>query len=133
MDTFGFVIHPLDMADVVRFDPKAEGKRIELVSKVLEWMPANKESHITGIRSKTGKEIHGYFVSACFLPHQFVQLPREKIYQKIINAGKIAENLGAKIIGLGGFTSVVGDAGHTIAENLNIAVTSGSSYTIATA
>ncbi len=133
MDTFGFVIHPLDMNDVIRFDPKAEGKRIELVSKVLEWMPANNQSHITGIRSKTGKEIHGYFLAASFLPHQFIQLPREKVYQKIINAGKIAESLGAKIIGLGGFTSVVGDAGHTIAENLNIAVTSGSSYTIATA
>lgn len=133
MDAFGFVIHPLDMADVIRFDPKAEGKRIELVSKVLEWMPANKQSHITGLRSKTGKEIHGYFLAASFLPDQFVQLPREKVYKKIIEAGKIGQSLGAKIIGLGGFTSVVGDAGKTIAENLDIAVTSGSSYTIATA
>lgn len=133
MDSFGFVIHPLDMNDVIRFDPNAKNKRIELVSKVLEWMPANKQSHITGIRSKTGKEIHGYFIAATFLPHQFIQLPREKVYQKIIDAGKIAESLGAKIIGLGGFTSVVGDAGKTIADNLNIAVTSGNSYTIATA
>lgn len=133
MDAFGFVIHPLDMADVVRYDPKANGKRLELVAKVLEWMPANQESHITGIRSITGKEIHGYFLAATFLPHQFIQLPREQVYQKIIHAGKIAESLGAKILGLGGFTSVVGDAGHTIASNLNIAVTSGSSYTIATA
>lgn len=133
MDAFGFVIHPLDMNDVIRFDPKSIGKRIELVSKVLEWMPANKQSHITGIRSITGKEIHGYFLAATFLPEQFISLPRESVYKKIIDAGKIAESLGAKIIGLGGFTSVVGDAGQTIADRLNIAVTSGSSYTIATA
>src|ERR1700694_1945647 len=110
MDAFGFVIHPLDMADVIRFDPNAKGKRLELVAKVLEWMPASKQSHITGIRSKTGKEIHGYFLAASFLPEQFISLPREQVYGKIIKAGKIAESLGAKIVGLGGFTSVVGDA-----------------------
>ena len=41
--------------------------------------------------------------------------------------------MGAKIVGLGAFTSVVGDAGITIANNFNIAVTSGNSYTVATA
>lgn len=133
LDTFGFIVHPLDMNDVVRFEPRAAGKRVELVSKVLEWMPAHKQSHVTGVRSKTGKEIHGYFLAASFLPHQFTQLPREQVYKKIIDAGKIAESLGAKIIGLGGFTSVVGDAGESIADHLQIGVTSGNSYTIATA
>ena len=41
--------------------------------------------------------------------------------------------MGAKILGLGGFTSVVGDAGLTISKNLDIPVTTGDSYTIATA
>lgn len=133
MDAFGFVIHPLDMADVIRFDPKAQGKRFELVSKVLEWIPPNKQSHVIGVRSKTEKEIHGYFLAVPYLPHHFLQFPREHVYGRIIRAGKLAESLGAKILGLGGFTSVVGDAGYTIADQLNIAVTSGSSYTIATA
>jgi predicted amino acid dehydrogenase len=133
MQTFGFITHALDMNDVVRYEPRSAGKRIELVSKILEWMPAYKQSHITGIRSKTGEEIDGYFCACPFLPHQFTELPREQVYKKIIDAGKLAESLGAKIVGLGGFTSVVGDAGETISENLNIAVTSGNSYTIATA
>jgi fatty aldehyde-generating acyl-ACP reductase len=34
---------------------------------------------------------------------------------------------------LGAFTAVVGDAGITIAKNLNIPVTTGNSYTVATA
>lgn len=133
MQTFGFITHALDMNDVVRYEPRAAGKRIELVSKILEWMPAYKQSYITGIRSQTGEEIEGYFLACPFLPHQFTELPREQVYKKIIDAGKLAESFGAKIVGLGGFTSVVGDAGETIAENLNIAVTSGNSYTIATA
>ena len=42
----------------------------------------------------------------------------------------MAEELGAKILGLGAFTSVVGDAGKTIAERLDIPVTTGDSYTV---
>ena len=41
-----------------------------------------------------------------------------------------AEKLGAKIVGLGAFTAVVGDAGITVARNLNIPVTTGNSYTV---
>jgi predicted amino acid dehydrogenase len=47
--------------------------------------------------------------------------------------GELAQSLGAKIIGLGAFTSVVGDGGITVAKNLDIAVTTGNSYTVATA
>ena len=61
-----------------------------------------------------------------------VEMP-EAYVLKIIKAGKVAEKLGAKIVGLGAFTSIVGDAGVTVANNLNIAVTTGNSYTVATA
>lgn len=132
MHRFAFLIHPMDMRDVVRFEPRAAGKRQALVEKILEWTPAHKASHITGIRSVNG-ETQGWFVAIPFLPHQFLGLPREFVYEKIIRGGRIAEELGAEILGLGGFTSVVGDAGITISRRLNIAVTSGNSYTIATA
>jgi predicted amino acid dehydrogenase len=45
----------------------------------------------------------------------------------------LAEKLGARILGLGAFTHVVGDAGITIAERLDIPVTTGGSYTVAMA
>jgi predicted amino acid dehydrogenase len=45
----------------------------------------------------------------------------------------MAERLGANILGLGAFTSVVGDAGVTIARALDVPVTTGDSYTIAVA
>lgn len=130
---FGFVIHPLDMQDVIRYEPQAANKREALVEKILEWVPAYKVSNITGIQSITGAKAEGWFLGCTFTPNQFLTFPKEKVYQKIINAGKLAESFGANIIGLGGFTSVVGDAGVTIAKHLDIAVTSGNSYTIATA
>jgi len=45
----------------------------------------------------------------------------------------MAERLGANILGLGAFTSVVGDAGQTIADRLQVPVTTGDSYTVALA
>jgi predicted amino acid dehydrogenase len=55
------------------------------------------------------------------------------VYKKIIATGKLAQKLGAKLLGLGGFTSVVGDGGLTISRHLDIPVTTGDSYTISTA
>jgi predicted amino acid dehydrogenase len=45
----------------------------------------------------------------------------------------MAEKLGAQIVGLGAFTSVVGDAGESVARALEIPVTTGDAYTIAIA
>lgn len=62
-----------------------------------------------------------------------VTLPPSVVYKKIIQTGHFAEKLGARILGLGAFTSVVGDGGITVAQNLEIPVTTGDSLTIAMA
>ena len=46
---------------------------------------------------------------------------------------KLAQDLGAKVVGLGAFTAVIGDAGITVSNNVDVAVTTGNSYTVATA
>ena len=70
MERFAFLIHPLDMRDLIRLEPKTADKRPDLVIKMVEWMPPHVTSHITGIKSITGKEIEGYFIAAPFLPEQ---------------------------------------------------------------
>ena len=136
MDNFAFIIHPVD--------PKRDVQRkYPLLAKLLpepainyfsQYFPPVYISHITGITSQaTGKEIEGWFIACPLTPAQMVSLPPEVVYKKIIAAGKLAQRLGAKILGLGGFTSVVGDGGQTIAQYLDIPVTTGDSYTVATA
>ncbi len=133
MRKFGFIIHPLSYDDVLRYEPKAAGKGTPLIRKILEWMPAYKVSEITGVRSSTGEEILGYFIGVPLMPDQFLELPRGEVMARIIRGANIAAELGCGIVGLGGFTAVVGDGGPTVAENTPIAVTSGNSYTIAAA
>jgi predicted amino acid dehydrogenase len=52
------------------------------------------------------------------------------VYRKVIQTGRLAEKLGAQILGLGAYTSVVGDAGITIAKALDVPVTTGDSFTV---
>ncbi|HEY6072874.1 MAG TPA: hypothetical protein VIV15_05640, partial [Anaerolineales bacterium] len=54
-------------------------------------------------------------------------------YRKIIQTGRLAEKLGAQMLGLGAYTSVVGDAGLTIARELRVPVTTGDAFTISIA
>jgi predicted amino acid dehydrogenase len=91
-------------------------------------------SEIEGITSQaTGKQIQGWFLACPLTPARMVELPEKTVYRKIIETGRLAEKLGAKTLGLGAFTSVVGDSGITIAKELDIPVTTGDSYTVAIA
>lgn len=133
MDSFAFIIHPID--------PKRDvSRKFPFLGKVLTerqidffstFFPPVYISEIEGITSQaTGKQIKGWFLACPYTPRRMMQLPEGAVYRKIIQTGRMAERLGANILGLGAFTSVVGDAGVTIAERLDIPVTTGDSYTV---
>jgi fatty aldehyde-generating acyl-ACP reductase len=131
---FGFIIHPLDARrDVGRRYPIAR----YLPTSLVEWFLTKKRpmalSEVTGIRSATGAETSGWLIGCPLTPRQMLALPSEFVYRRIIETGRLAEELGASIVGLGAFTAVVGDGGATIADALGIAVTTGNSYTVAAA
>ncbi len=132
MGRFAFMIHPLDVSDYTRKFEFAKYLPESWVEGIFKYSPPIKVSNITGIKSEHA-EAEGAFVACPLTSRQLMELPTEYALKKIIQTGKLAEKQGAKIIGLGAFTSVVGDAGMTIANNLNIAVTTGNSYTVATA
>ncbi|HCR71378.1 MAG TPA: shikimate dehydrogenase, partial [Anaerolineae bacterium] len=133
MDSFAFIIHPVDpKRDVSRKFPflgrVLSEKQIDFFST---FFPPVYISEIEGIKSQaTGKEIKGWFIACPYTPRRMMQLPEKTVYRKIIQTGRMAEKLGANILGLGAFTSVVGDAGKTIADKLEIPVTTGDSYTV---
>jgi predicted amino acid dehydrogenase len=104
-----------------------------LVEGAFRWVPPRVVSRITGIRSPTGARAEGWFIGLPLTPRTLLQSPVEFAYRRIIQAGRLAESLGARIVGLGAFTKIVGDRGVTVARHLAIAVTTGNSYTAATA
>ena len=136
MDTFAFIIHPIDpKRDVSRKFPflgrVLNERQIDFFST---FFPPVYISEIEGIISQaTGKEIKGWFIACPYTPRRMMELPEKTVYGKIIQTGRLAEKLGAQILGLGAFTSVVGDAGITIAKALDVPVTTGDSYTVTVA
>jgi len=136
VDKFAFVIHPINVKrDVIRKYPfwgrVFNERKIEFLST---YFPPVYISHIEGIQSKsTGKTIEGWFIACPLSPALMLRLPEKTVYHKIIQTGRMAEKLDAQILGLGAFTSVIGDAGFSIANALQIPVTTGDSYTVAIA
>ncbi len=133
MNKFAFIIHPLQLSDYTLKFPWMKVLPKTVLGKIAEKIPPFKVSHITGIKSKEGIKTEGYFLACPLSSQQMLNLPEEKVIEKVIETGKKAEELGVDIIGLGSFTSVVGDKGITIAKELNTPVTTGNSYTVATA
>ena len=133
MYKFAFIIHPID--------PKKDvSRKFPLLGKVLpvpainflsRFFPPLYISNITGCRSvNTAAEVEGWFVACPYTSATMLRLKPETVYKKIIQTGRLAEKLGARILGLGAFTSVIGDAGVTISRALDIPVTTGDSYTV---
>lgn len=134
-NSFAFIIHPIDpQRDVSRKFPTLGKLPVWLINFLCLFFPPVYISEIKGIKSTaTAEEVTGWFVACPLTPQRMMSLPPNIVYRKIIQTGKLAERLGAQMLGLGAFTSVVGDGGITIAKNLSIPVTTGDSYTIAVA
>lgn len=136
MDTFAFIIHPIDpRRDISRKYPFLGRVATDwMIDRISPLWPPVYLSEIEGITSlDSGKQIKGWLVACPLSPHHFIHLPENQVYRKIIETGRLAERLGAKILGLGAYTSVVGDAGLTIARALEIPATTGDAYTVAVA
>jgi predicted amino acid dehydrogenase len=89
-------------------------------------------SRITGGQSPTtGQRIEGHLISLAATPRQMMSHGERFTYDRLNKAVKMSERRGARIMGLGAFTSVVGDAGITVAHESDIAITSGNSLTVA--
>lgn len=133
MNKFAFILHPLNIQDVTRKYKLAEKVPPKIVAQLLKRRRPFVLSEITGITSKTGASVEGCFIGVPLLPWQILELEEEWVVKKIVKGCRIAEKQGAQIVGLGAFTALVGENGKEIARNSDIAVTTGNTYTIATA
>lgn len=131
MTKFAFIIHPLHAKHAAKKYPILQYFPDAFIETIMRYKKPVVMSHITGIESPTGEKTEGWFIACPLTPNQM--LGNVKLaYERIGQCCEIAHELGAEIIGLGAFTSVVGDGGITVAKNSPIAVTTGNSYTVAT-
>lgn len=96
---------------------------------LIRYLPPYKFIQLSGIKSKTGEEIDGFGIVCPLLPEQMVGSNEQFAIKKVSECVKLAARLGADIVGLGGFTSIIGEGGEVVARDAGIAVTSGNTYT----
>jgi len=134
INRFAFVIHPLNIGFIHRHPVFSFTKYLpdNLVEWAAGYTPPMFVSKITGGKSPTtGQRIEGYLYSLGATPRQMMKHDPSFTYKQLNQCARMAERRGARIMGLGAFTSVVGDAGITIAHEADIAITSGNSLTVA--
>ncbi len=128
---FAFVIHPLSQEfikkgfPVPKATPKFVMDRIETIAAHLPPMVYCKMENIV---SPMGSEAEGWLISVGGTPKEMLSRSPEFTYRRLLAAAKMAEKMGAQIMGLGAFTKVVGDAGITVARRARIPITTGNSY-----
>lgn len=96
---------------------------------LIRYLPPYKFIQLSGIKSKTGGEIDGFGIVCPLLPEQMVGSSEPRAIKKVTECVSKAARLGADIVGLGGFTSIIGEGGEITARDAGIAVTSGNTYT----
>lgn len=87
---------------------------------------------VTRIDSATGKTSYGEFIALARTPEEFLNMPREQAVAEVRQAVDLARERGAKIVGLGAYTSVVTRGGLHL-RNPGVALTTGNSYTVVAA
>ena len=134
INRWAFVIHPLSQEyfkEIKAFDviSRTAGRRaMNLIERVMAHTPPFVYSRVTGIESPTGVSAEGWLIGVGGTPKQMLSHSPEFTYRRLLAASRIAERLGAQIMGLGAFTKVVGDAGITVARRARIPITTGNSY-----
>ncbi len=134
INRFAFVIHPLATHYIYKHPAFRWAKYLPqtLVERVAAHLPPMYLSRMTGIQSAgTGQKVEGFLITLGATPRELMRRDPAFVYRRLIRAARMAERLGARIMGLGAFTSVVGDAGITVAQKADIAITSGNSLTVA--
>jgi len=135
-----FLIHPLTLEDFwqsPRFRWARPLVRLGLlkqawVERLAERFRPMKVGEVRGVRTADGREVLCHLISAPLLPHQIKEKP-ELAVKRAIQGARLAQELGATVVGLGAFWSVVGEKGKAVQEAVpGIEVTNGGAYTAGT-
>lgn len=133
MGRFAFVLHPTSVEQVRRRFPLLGPLPARWIEAAFRLVPPWVGSHITGIESPTGATAEGYFIILPWTPRLLLETPWPRTLDTLTRAGRLAQDLGAQLLGLGAYTKIAGDRGVTLNERLRIPVTTGNSYTAAVA
>lgn len=127
---FAFLVHPRDIADIKKKYFFANFIPEKILKFAIKFLNPRAVSVVSGLKDKNGEDITGLIIGVLLTPDQMLNLKRDFVQKKIIKAVKLAERKGAKIVGLGAFTSSVTNGGVDLIGKVGAGITNGNSLTI---
>lgn len=133
----GFAVmgHPYNFNHLIKifevFKPNVQDLSKDFLLKIFELAPSYKGADIKNFKSKAGVTVDGYFVMCPIIPDMAVLTP-DIVLPKVLEGCRIAERLGAGVLALGGFTSIVGERFlEVLKSRVNMPITTGNTFTVA--
>lgn len=132
---FAFILHLLDSKSLADFDGSLGRLDRAALDELMARFNIEAKPRVAStvrIQSATGQAAVGDFVILTKTAAQLLRLSPEDALEEVMAAVRLGKERGAKIVGLGGYTSVV-------AQNLRgllkggVALTTGNSYTVVSA
>lgn len=130
---FAFLLHPLDAASYSDFDSSLNAFTHEQLSDLTNrWSEMVEPFVISGTRitGKTGKTAYGEFIVIPYTAKELQNMSPAKVKAEILKGIDLAVARGAKIVGLGAYTSVVTQGGRSLLKHVNVPITTGNSFTV---
>lgn len=129
---FAFLAHPLAWKDYRDLDESLSPLSDEQLGALSTAFADNFDPLVIGetrVVGDNGKAAYGEFILVPRRAEELMAMPHAQAVGEILDAARLAQKRGAKIIGLGAYTSVVTQGGLSLKGNGLPALTTGNSYT----
>jgi acetylornithine/succinyldiaminopimelate/putrescine aminotransferase/acyl-coenzyme A synthetase/AMP-(fatty) acid ligase/predicted amino acid dehydrogenase len=129
---FGFIVHQLEIDDLQNLDPilrQVTREQRHLLTEMLGQFDEPLVLSRARITGADGSRTVGDFILLPRSARQLLNMPPKEAVELVQKAVTLAVRRGARIVGLGGYTSVVTRGGSLI-DPLGAAVTTGNGFTI---
>ena len=129
--SFAFLVHYTELRDYVACDPSFTQFTAEELDRWRDWVQWSEPGlvyNLPQVRSRTGAAADGCLIGLPMLPADILRRGRRRMLPMLGDALTLAQSQGARIVGLGGFTSIVSKGAQSLVGK-GIAVTSGNVLT----
>mgnify|MGYP000862497152 CR=1 FL=1 len=130
---FAFLVHPVDLSNYSDFDASLAVFSDEQLQDLSSRWNNMVEPFVVGstrVVSSTGAAAYGDFICVPRTADELLAMPKAQAIEEIKAAVNLAVERGAKLVGLGAYTSVVTMGGRSLLPHVDVALTTGNSYTV---
>ncbi|MCC6696545.1 MAG: aminotransferase class III-fold pyridoxal phosphate-dependent enzyme [Candidatus Hydrogenedentes bacterium] len=133
---FAFLMHLLDITDCVGFDTTLKAFRPDQMSELKARLGTFLDPAAVGVcdfETPRGVKARGDLILVPYTSKELMEMTQSEAVAELQKALALAHRRGARIVGLGGFTSIASQNGLALRDASPVALTTGNSYTVAVA